>query len=243
MKKMTNLTATALAVAIATGAGFSVSQTAQADTSATLSAANMYLWRGQNLTPNGAQFAGSLDYTHGSGFRAGIWASTETGGHETDLYAGYGGAIGEFSYDISYFKYWYPENCSGTPTTCDLGKNDQSDAILAVGFGPVKATAYINVESDTPDDNYFTVDASFGKFNLLYGWWDMEATTATGTRNEYSHFTLSYAATSELKFAVSMLSNDSGFTPEGAAPAGAITDAGLTENPLFMVSYTKSFDL
>lgn len=233
MKKMTNLTATALAVAIATGAGLSVSQTAHADVSASISGANMYLWRGQNLTPNGAQIAGSLDYAHASGFRAGIWASTETGGHETDLYAGYGGAVGGFTYDISYWKYWYPEDCSGTPTTCDLGKNDQSEAVLALGFGPVKAAAYINVESDTPDDNYYTLDATFGKFNILYGFWDLES-IGTTPRNEYTHFTLSYAATSELKFAVSILNNDSGFTPETGAPS---------ENPLFMVSYTKSFNL
>lgn len=227
--KKPNLTATALAVAIATGAtGLSVAPSAQAEFSATVGAANMYLWRGQNLTKDGAQVFGSLDYTNG-GFYLGAWASTETGGEETDLYVGYGGAIGEFSYGISYWKYLYPEDCSGTPTTCALGDNDASEAVVTLGYGPVHASAYIAVESGKDDDIYYTIDGSLGKFTLLYGWWSLE-----NPGNEYSHITLSYAATDELKFAVSVLSNDSGYTPETGAPA---------ENPLFMVSYSKKFDL
>ena len=227
MKKTTNLTAAAVAAAIATGASFAAPQVAQAEFSTTLSAANMYLWRGQNLTKDGAQVAGSLDYTMG-GFYAGVWASTETGGHETDLYLGYGGDVGGFSYGVSYWKYLYPEDCTATPS-CDLGDNDASEVVASVGFGPVTAAAYIAVESGKDDDIYWTIDGTIGKFNLLYGFWDLE-----NPGNEYSHLTLSFAATDEIKMAVSIANNDSGYTPE---------TNGITENPLFMVSYSKSFDL
>jgi len=227
MKKTTNLTATALAVAVATGASFATPQTAQADFSATLSAANMYLWRGQNLTPNGAQVAGSLDYSTG-GFYLGAWTSTETGGSETDLYLGYGGSVGGFSYDVSYWKYLYPEDCTAAPS-CALGDNDASEAVVSLGFGPVTAAAYISVESGSDDNKYYTIDGTFGKFNLLYGWWDLE-----NPGNDYSHLTFSYMPTDELKFAVSILDNASGYEPE---------TGGLTDNPLFMASYSKTFDL
>ncbi len=226
MKKTTNLTAAAVAAALVTGGSFAVPLAAQAELSTTIGVANMYLWRGQNLTPSGAQAHGSLDYTKG-GFYAGVWATTETDGHETDLYLGYGGEIGGFSYDVSYWKYLYPEDCTAVPS-CDLGDNDLSEVVLSAGFGPVTAAAYIAVESEADDDKYYTVDASFGKFNILYGWWDLE-----NPGNEYSHFTLSYSATDEITMAVSMLDND-GVTPE---------TGGLTENPLFYVGYTKSFDL
>lgn len=223
-----NLTAAALAVSVAMGSGV-FAQEAHADVSATLGAANMYLWRGQNLTPNGAQVHGSLDYSNKSGLYAGIWATTETGGHETDLYVGFGSEIKGFSYDISYWKYLYPEDCSGAPTTCALGDNDASEVVGSIGYGPVTFAAYVAVESGSDDDKYLTIDASFDKFNILYGWWDLE-----NPGNEYSHITLSYAATDEISMAVSVLDNDSGFEPE---------TTGNTENPLFMVSYTKSFDL
>jgi uncharacterized protein (TIGR02001 family) len=226
MKSMKlNLTATAMAVSLATGTAMIAPQSAQAEVSATLGVANMYLWRGQNLTPNGAQAHGSLDYANG-GFYAGVWATTETEGHETDLYAGYGGEIGGISFDLSYWKYLYPEDCS---VNCDLGENDLSEVVASVGFGPVTVAGYFTVESGADSDKYYTIDASFGKFNILYGMWDLE-----NPGNEYTHVTLSYSATDEITMAVSMASNDSGFEPE---------TNGITENPLFYVGYTKSFDL
>ncbi len=87
MKMVKSLKSGIIALAALTGlSGMAVTTSANAETSASFSASNMYLWRGQNLTPNGGQIAGSLDYGHSSGAYAGIWTSTETGGHETDLY-------------------------------------------------------------------------------------------------------------------------------------------------------------
>jgi len=217
--------------------GMAVTGTANAETSASFSASNMYLWRGVNLTPSSGQIAGSLDYGHSSGAYAGVWTTNEEAGHETDLYLGFGGKAGGVSYDISYWNYLYTEDCN--TTSCDSGKNDLSEYIVSVGYEPVTFTVYINADAPTSDDeyNYYTLDAAFGKFNVQYGVWDYNATGA----NNYSHITLSYAATDEISFAISKASNDSGYDN---TVANSGTDAyGVEEDPLFQVTYSKSFDL
>ena len=203
---------------------------AQAEVSATLTAASMYLWRGQNLTPDGPQFAGSLDYSNASGFYAGAWTSNETGGHETDLYLGFGGSLGDFGYDISYWKYLYPEDCSGTPINCSLGDNDTSEVVVSGSYGPISAAAYINVESGQDSNVYYTISGEMDKFSLTLGFWDLE-----NPGNEYKHLTFGYAFSDEISFAVSVADNDSGYT--------VANGTGVEEDPLFMASYSKTFDL
>jgi len=238
MKKMKVMKSGMLALAAAmTVGGMTATGVAQAGTSATVSAANMYLWRGTNLTKDGAQVAGSLDYAHDSGLYVGAWTTTETGGTETDLYAGFGGSVGKFSYDISYWKYLYPEDCSGTPSTCDLGDNDLSEYAVSLGFEPVTFTYYANAESGKPDNNYMTLDVALGKFNIQYGVWDNEVTASDPTPNDYSHVTVSYAATDELSFAISKASNDGGYDNNTSSAFG------VEEDPLFQVMYSKTFDL
>jgi uncharacterized protein (TIGR02001 family) len=227
------LSAAALATSVALGAAV-VPSIASAEVSATIGAANMYLWRGLNLTPGGAQVSGSLDYSQASGFYAGAWTSTETDGHETDLYLGFGNEIGGFSYDISYWKYLYPEDRD--PTTgfgVDMGDNDLSEYALSVGYGPVTASAYIAAESGADDNNYYTLAATMGDFTLLYGWWDLEFGTVAGIQNEYSHLTLSYAFNDNLSFSISKADSD---LPKE-------DPAYIEEDPLFQVSYSMTFDL
>ncbi|MDT8385257.1 MAG: TorF family putative porin [Gammaproteobacteria bacterium] len=236
MRALNKLSPVALATTLVIGSMTAMPLTAQAGVSGTVQAANMYLWRGQNLTPNGAQVSGDLNYSHDAGMYAGVWTSTETGGQETDLYVGFGGGVGGVSYDISYWKYLYPEDCnSATPVSCSLGDTDASEFVVSLGFGPVSVASYIAAESGSDDNNYYTVGVDFAeKFNLTYGFWDLE-----NPGNEYSHVTLMYSFSDELTFGVSVASNDSGYTEEGNAPDAT----GVTEDPLFYVSYAKSFDL
>lgn len=223
MKKL-NLTSAVAAATIVMGASFAP-QVVQADVSATVGVSSMYLWRGQNLTPDGGQVHGSLDYTNKNGLYAGAWTSSEEGGHETDLYIGFGGTAGEFSYDVSYWNYLYPEN----GTNVDLDKNDAAEVVLSGSYGPISIGAYIQVDSDNADDNYYTVSGSFEKFTVLYGFWDKE----TAGANEYSHVTVSYAATDEISASISFANNDSADTAADA----------VEEDPLFQIGYSKSFDL
>ncbi len=197
---------------------------AQAEMSASFAISNMYLWRGQNLTPSGAAASGSLDYSHESGFYAGVWTSTETDGHETDLYLGFGGEVNGFGYDISFWEYLYPEE----GTAQDLGDTDASELVIGLSYAGFGVTAYTATDSDKDDDNYFTLSYGMDKVSVTYGFWDLE-----NPGNEYSHITVGYQATDELSFGVSIASNDVADTAAGA----------VEEDPLFTVTYSKSFDL
>ncbi len=233
MKLSKKLTSAAIASVLAVPAMMATAP-AQAEMSASFAVSNMYLWRGQNLTMSGAAASGSLDYSHDSGFYAGAWTSTETDGHETDLYLGFGGEVSGFSYDLSYWKYLYPEDKDGSSLQVDLGDNDASEFSVGLGYGPVSFTAYLAAESGSDDNNYYTISGEMGKFSLTYGFWDLEKGSIANTQDEYSHIQLGYAATDELSFAVSIASSD----------LDAKTDtSAVEEDPLFSVTYSKSFDL
>ena len=225
MKFKNKITSLAIASALSAPAVM-VSAPAHAEMSASFAVSNMYLWRGQNLTPNGAAVSGSLDYGHESGLYAGVWTTTETEGHETDLYVGFGGEVGGLGYDISFWEYLYPED--GTPPMDGLSDTDASELVLGLSYAGFGFGAYMQTDSDKDDDNYFTLSYEMDKVSFTYGFWDLE-----NTGNEYGHFTIGYAATDELSFAISFADNDVPDTDSSA----------IEEDPLFVVTYSKSFDL
>lgn len=230
MKFTKKLTPMVIAGTMAASAFMAAPITAQADASASVAVSNMYLWRGTNLSPDGGVVSGSLDYSHESGFYAGVWGTSEYQGTETDLYLGFGGKVSDFSYDVSYWNYLYPEERTSGGAQIDLGKSDAAEYVVSLGYGPGTFTAYINADSDNDDNKYFTLSGEFGKFTATYGWWDLEFPNAAGA-DEYSHITLGYAATDELSFALSKANSDR-------------TDKlGVEEDPLFSVTWAKSFDL
>lgn len=75
---------------------------------------NNYIFRGVTQTAHDAAIQGGLDWDTGMGLHFGTWASSldfQDGGQATtelDLYAGYGGKIDNFSYDVGFTYYWYP---------------------------------------------------------------------------------------------------------------------------------------
>ncbi len=104
------LTKTLIASAIAAAA---ISSAAQAEVSTNIAVSSDYVWRGVTQTGNGAAVSGGIDYNHDSGFYAGTWISnTSFNSSETDLYFGYGGEAGEFSYSVGYLLYTYPSTSS-----------------------------------------------------------------------------------------------------------------------------------
>ncbi len=219
MKLSRKLTPIALAVALATG-GAAVPSIASAEMSANLGLASMYMWRGLNLTPDGPQISGGIEFSGDTGLYGGLWTSNETGGHETDLYVGFGGEAGDFSYDISYWQYLYPED----GTDVDLADNTLSDVVLGLGYAGVGLTFYVASETQGgPDATYITLDYSVGDYSFLFGTWDIDA-----PNSEYSHFQVSYAVTDNLGLTVSKASDDGW---------------GAEEDPLFMVSYSMPIEM
>lgn len=235
MKLTKKLLPMAVSAAIAAPMMFGAT-VAQADVSATLSASNMYLWRGQNISNPSPAFSGSLDYSNSSGLYVGAWGSSEgpfDGSSEIDLYIGYGGSFGDFGYDISYWKYLYPSADFGGGVN-SLGDTDLSDVVLGLSYGPVAFTSYIGVESGSTKDRYYTLSGDIGQFTLLYGLYQSRG-TADGM--DYKHFQVSYAFNDEISFTVSKASDD------GYGIGAASRSTVFEEDPLFQVSYSKTFDM
>jgi len=240
MKLMKKLTPVALATSMALG-GLMAPGAASAEVSASINIANMYLWRGVNLTPDAPAFSGSLDYAHDSGFYAGVWGTNEDDGIETDLYLGFGGEAGDFNYDVSYWYYMYPEEgFSGEgpviaqvadptqpgPTNNDLSDTSLSEFVIGLGFKDLTATFYVSSETQGGSDYvYYTLDYTIGDYNILYGAWSYDK----AGNDEYSHVTLTYAYNDNLTFGVSVAQED-------------ITD-GVETDPLFLVSYSIPVDM
>lgn len=218
-----------LAASLAAPAMVLMPMGAQAGTTANIGVANMYLWRGLDVSGSNAQVSGTLQYNHDSGFYIGGWASSAWGGnsvagdlgYELDLYGGYGGSFNDFKYDVSYWEYLYPEG--GAAVDTDLSDTDASDLVLSLGWKMVSAAAYINMDSDLPDAVYYTLGVTVDKFGATYGFW-----TGDDDALDYSHLVLSYNPIETLTFKLSMASSG---------------DTEVEEDPLVQVSYTWNFDL
>lgn len=229
MKHVSGIKKTVLAASVAAtmAAGLAAPSIAVAEVSGTVGVSNMYFWRGVDLTEGNAQVFGSLDYAHSSGLYAGVWGSSEVGGTEYDLYAGYAGSLGDFSYDIAYVDYNYPN--SSTYTEEDY--RDLQEVILSLGYAGFSAAGYFGVgdygrgdDSVDNEDNYFTVGYSYDKYGITVGTWDFEADDSN-----YTHVDLSYALTDELGFTVSKIVDSEG---------GNMDDE---DDALFVVTYALSF--
>ncbi|MBD3620263.1 MAG: hypothetical protein HUJ28_12405 [Chromatiales bacterium] len=221
---MRNVFAKSLLAAAVAGSLFGAAGTASAEVSASVAASSMYLWRGQNLTPDGAAVSGSLDYAHESGFYAGAWTSTETDGHETDLYAGFAGEVGGLGYDVAYFYYMYPEE----GTDVSISDSAVADVYLGLTYGPGFVNLYQQVDDNADEDLYYQIGFTYDKFTAFYGGWELE-----NSGPEYSHVQVDFAATDNLSFSVS----------KAFADDDALGDPIVEEDPLFAVSYSLGFDL
>jgi|PlaIllAssembly_1097288.scaffolds.fasta_scaffold46974_3 uncharacterized protein (TIGR02001 family) len=86
---------------------------AHAEFSGTAAAVTDYNWRGVTQTAQGPAVQGSLDYSHSSGFYAGLWGSNVDFGDccdesvEVDIYAGFSGGE-ELVWDVGINYYSYP---------------------------------------------------------------------------------------------------------------------------------------
>lgn len=143
-----------------------------ADTAATVGLSNMYYWRGFDLGGGAAVIADvsvSVD-----GFTGGLWTSSGDGtlGTEYDIYAGYSGKAGDFTYGLSVVSYNYAN--PKTTTGAAIDPSDYTEVIPSVGYGPFKLTYYKSVSAKTaPLDNngysYATAELNFTKFAFKLG--------------------------------------------------------------------------
>lgn len=218
MKKTLKLKTLALSLAVA-GASFAsiAPSVAQAEVSYNAAVSNMYLWRGQDISDGQGVVSGGIDYSHDSGLYAGVWASSEAAGTETDLYAGYGLTSGDFGLNLAYWAYFYPSD--GTKASFDRDEGSLiSEYEVTLSYADLSATAMIDTE-DT-DLVYYSLNYGIGDFGLHAGMYELGA-------DDYTDFNVSYAATDNLSFTLSKAQGD----------ALAAED----EKPMLNVTYAFTF--
>lgn len=195
-----------------------VAGAANAEVSGSMGIASSYLWRGYDLGSGTPAVSGDL-HASASGFYAGIWGSSgdTLNGTEYDLYAGYGGTAGSFTYDLSYWTYSYP-------TGAGLKPGDLAEVVGSLGYGPVSAFLNYNVavpgNGDAGEYQYYGIKGKFGAFTALLGHHNDQAAKLT-------HFDFSYAYNDNLTFTVS-------------APVD-VADGYDKADPTFVVSYSVPF--
>jgi uncharacterized protein (TIGR02001 family) len=114
LKTLSALTLAATSFLTASSAMAWESEDGAHSTSASVALSTDYMWRGYTQTDDKPAISGSFDYAHSSGFYLGTWASNvdfnDDASAEIDIYAGFGGDIGDsgFGYDLGVLRYIYP---------------------------------------------------------------------------------------------------------------------------------------
>jgi uncharacterized protein (TIGR02001 family) len=141
--------------------GLAASQAVAAnDFSANVGFMSDYIYRGIKQSESSA-YAG-LDWEN-SGFYAGTWAADVGQGVEYDLYGGYGGSVGDFSYGLGATGYFYTDDFDDT--------YKELNASLGYGlFGVEYAHGrYDNFDGPSQDYGFWLGTVEYEGFYLSYG--------------------------------------------------------------------------
>tara|TARA_B100000745_G_scaffold73742_1_gene44438 strand:+ start:3922 stop:4674 length:753 start_codon:yes stop_codon:yes gene_type:complete len=231
----------------------SVSSTAAAEVKVAGSAAvaNMYLWRGVDLSNGSPAVSGDIVVSAGGAY-AGVWGSSgdDSNGQEYDLFVGYGKEFGDFSFDVSVWNYLYPSSPETEVLVDDDGNvvlDDEgeevyvsadnslddfgglSEVIVTLGYGPVSFSYYDNIAGDSGYE-YYTLGGGFGAFSATLGYHDFEDPSGQDWDSDFAHLDLGYAYNDNLSFTLSQVIDSD-------------EEAGVDEDLKFVVSYGLNFDL
>ncbi len=196
---------------------------AQAEVSGSVGIASTYLWRGYELGSGTPVVWGDLSYSN-SGFYTGMWTSSGDGtaGTEYDLYLGYGGESGDFSYDVFIVTYVYPtgpdieaevdgEKIMQPVFLTDGDPGDFMEIVGTIGYGPASLTIHKNIAGETggyaftEDYMYYKLGVDLGSFSLALGKHDEGIDGEAGTTQNATHFDATYNYNDNLSFTFSAL--------------------------------------
>jgi len=218
-----------LAISAAVAASGLVSGTAHAGLSANVGFMSDYYFRGVQQAD--ATGSAGLDYEHDSGLYVGTWAA-DVGGHgdpslsggiEIDLYGGYNGTAGDFSYGLGFANYQY----TGDFDTSYL------EVSLTAGYGPVSFEFTSGTREENPTDEDYTFMAVTYEYDIVtatYGVWgdDFEgAYLEVGIAKEFSG----------IDFGVSIINGDAEENPSAGSQNFA------SDGTAMVFTIGKTFDL
>lgn len=201
MKKLSQ----AIVLAGAMTAGLAAVNTAQAadvEISASAGVSNMYLWRGQDLGQGSAMVDGSLDVAVGGAY-AGMWVGSGdvNYGQEYDLYVGYAGEVGDFSYDVSAATYTYPGYDMENDVDSEGNTFDLSEFTIGLGYMGASFSYTGPLAGDGNDDySYMTLGYGYDAYSVMIGMADDE-----GSEADYTHVDVGYAFNDNLSFTLSKI--------------------------------------
>ena len=127
----------------------------------TVTFTNDYVFRGLSLSNEHPAVQGSIDWSHPSGFSAGVWGSSIDlpGNIELDYYAGYSGEVQSLSYGLTVVYYTYPYS----------GANDEYwEGIGTVGydFGFLSTTVGVGYSPKQGSLGHDDATLVFGDINI-----------------------------------------------------------------------------
>lgn len=130
------------------------------DFSANIGFMSDYFFRGIKQSESAAM--GGLDW-EGGGFYAGTWLADVEQGLEYDLYAGYGGEIGGFSYGIGGTGYFYTDDFDDTYLEANFSLG-YSFFTVDYAYG-----RYDNFDGPTLDYDFLSLTGEYEGLYLTYG--------------------------------------------------------------------------
>jgi uncharacterized protein (TIGR02001 family) len=186
------------------------SAAAMAEVSMNIGATSNYIWRGVTQTADEAAISGGLDYEHESGLYAGVWTSSlgnadagqgaagasSPAGAEFDYYAGFGGAFGDFGYDVNVTAITYPQlkkwdftevGVSGSYSFFTVGLNRTISSSVDDTAGAevfIEGDMYYYVSASAPVAGDLSVGATFGSYKF-------QDDGVGGAALDYNHYQLS----------------------------------------------------
>lgn len=171
-----------------------------------------YMWRGVSQSQHDAALQGAFDFSHESGFYAGVWASSidftpqdtlpadeDDANVEVDLYAGYSYDFAEqWNADIQFIRYAYP-GLNRDPSSGERLDYSYNEYIGKITYAEwlTGTVAYSYDAFATGEDSiYFALGAShelpWGGVSVTgeYGYYDLSNLNDDGSDLKYSHYGL-----------------------------------------------------
>lgn len=230
-------TVAAAAAMLATGAAY-------AGATANIGVGSEYLFRGIPQT-NGATVQGGLDFSMDSGLYAGVWASNVNfagaeNGNEFDLYGGFTTKLGEIGLDVGAIGYLYTENAENGANAA--GDIDFMEVYVGASAGPVSAKVYYSPDynNNSKTSLYGTATASFPLSDTLSVFAQVGSLDWDDTD---SYIDFSTGVTKSVDGGLSFTLGAYSTKGRGAATAPAFAGQDTDDEPKFVVSAKKTFDL
>ena len=198
--------------------GLLTTASAQAELSANVGYVSEYVFRGISQKESSA--SAGLDFNQ-NGFYAGVWGADVGDGLETDLYLGYSGNRGDFSYTVGATGYFYTDDFDDTYKELNLsGAYGVFSLDVAIG-------QYHNFDGPTQDYIF-----SSGKFETDFG---LSLTAGVFSRDfDGEYYQLSYGFdAAELGFSLDLIHSTSdllGGNSDNALVFGVSKSFGISSN-------------